>query len=158
MIDLTPEEKKVAEIIQKDIPIAPRPFRLVGEGIGLDEDSVLDIIIGFRDRGIIRKVGAILRHQPAGFVNNALILWAVPADRTDEVGMTLSSFPDVTHCYERQPPFEGKYSIFSMIHMKESNGKDLIQALMRATGITDVQILTSVEEFKKSSMEYFDDP
>ncbi len=158
MIDWSPAERKVAEIVQKDLPLAPRPYRRIAEAVGLDETAVLDILAGFRERGIIRKVGAILRHQPAGYDHNALILWAVPADRTDAVGRTLAGFPEVTHCYERRPPFLGKYTLFSMVHTRKNGQADLIAALKRAAGVDDVQVLASVEEFKKSSMEYFDEP
>ncbi|HAR98883.1 MAG TPA: Lrp/AsnC family transcriptional regulator [Syntrophus sp. (in: bacteria)] len=148
----------VAAILQKNIPLVKRPFRAIGERLGLAEADVLRIVRELKHEGVIRKVGAILRHQPAGYVHNALILWAVPDGRTDEVGHILAGFPDVTHCYERRPPFAGKYTLFSMVHMRENRQSELLDTLMQATGITDIQILTSVEEFKKSSMEYFDEP
>ena len=148
----------VAAILQKTIPLVKRPFRAIGERLGLAEADVLRIVRELKHEGVIRKVGAILRHQPAGYVHNALILWAVPDGRTDEVGRILAGFPDVTHCYERRPPFAGKYTLFSMVHMRENRRSELLDTLTRATGITDIQVLTSVEEFKKSSMEYFDEP
>jgi len=148
----------VAAILQKNIPLVKRPFRAIGERLGLAEADVLRIVRKLQREGVIRKVCAILRHQPAGYVHNALILWAVPDERTDEVGRILAGFPDVTHCYERRPPFAGKYTLFSMVHMRENRQAERLDTLTQATGITDIQILTSVEEFKKSSMEYFDEP
>jgi DNA-binding Lrp family transcriptional regulator len=147
----------VAAILQKNIPLVKRPFRAIGERLGLAEADVLRIVRKLQREGVIRKVCAILRHQPAGYVHNALILWAVPDERTDEVGRILAGFPDVTHCYERRPPFAGKYTLFSMVHMRENRQAERLDTLTQATGITDIQVLTSVEEFKKSSMEYFDE-
>ena len=108
-----------------------------------------------RERGLIRKFGAVVRHREAGFTGNAMVVWAVPEDRCEQVGQVLSSFPEITHCYERSPAFEGKYNLFSMIHLRQQDIEEKIEAISAATGIQDYLILTSEEEFKKSSMEYF---
>jgi hypothetical protein len=97
----------------------------------------------------------VVRHQKAGYTHNALLIWAVPPSRCDAVGTLLASYPEITHCYERMPPFEGKYTIFSMVHFGQDGGKALIKRLTDAVSIQDYKILTSEEEFKKSSMEYF---
>ena len=70
-------------------------------------------------QGVIRKFGAILRHQRAGITRNAMVIWAVPPDRTEEAGGVFASFREITHCYERRPPFEGRYNLFTMIHTAE---------------------------------------
>ncbi|MFA4915400.1 MAG: hypothetical protein WC560_01845 [Syntrophales bacterium] len=113
-------------------------------------------------KGLIRKFGAIVRHQKAGFNQNAMLLWAVPSSKIETVGNILASFPEITHCYQRTPAFSEKYNIFTMIHLRD-NKEDpqnneynlLIRKLSSATGIEDYLVLISEEEFKKSSMEYF---
>jgi DNA-binding Lrp family transcriptional regulator len=86
-----------------------------------------------------------------------MVIWAVPPDKCESVGNTLASFSEITHCYERVPPFEGKYNIFTMIHFKKENQESIIKRLSRAAGIKDFRVLTSEEEYKKNSMEYFTD-
>ena len=155
MTMLTQKEKQIATLIQGDISLSRRPFKHIGEQAGLGEQDVIRIVEGMMKRGVIRKFGAILRHQRAGFEQNAMLLWAVPPSMTETVGNILASFAEITHCYERTPPFAGKYNIFTMIHLKDNGYNSLLARLSSATGIEDYLVLASKEEFKKSSMEYF---
>ncbi|MCX5833658.1 MAG: Lrp/AsnC family transcriptional regulator, partial [Deltaproteobacteria bacterium] len=132
-----------------------RPFKKIAAAVCLEEKEILDIIHRLMEKGVIRKFGGVLRHQRAGFKRNAMILWAVPDERTAEAGKALSAFKEVTHCYERVPPFEGRYNLFSMVHFPAGDPADFIQQLSRAAGSTDYRVLESREEYKKSSMEYF---
>jgi DNA-binding Lrp family transcriptional regulator len=153
--NFTKQEKKVARSIQGDLPIDKRPFRNLGDLTGLAEEEVVRTVTGLIRKGYIRKFGAVIRHQKAGYTQNAMVVWAVPEHRRDETGKILASFPEVTHCYERTPLFEGKYAIFTMVHFRSGETKTVIQKLADATGIKDFKILISEEEYKKSSMEYF---
>jgi len=148
-------EDKVGEQVQGDIPITQRPYGQIGEEIGLTEQEVIEDIRNHLAKGTIRKFGAILRHRQAGYSRNAMVIWAVAAERAEEVGKILSAFKEVTHCYRRAPAFEGKYSLFTMIHFQDREIDDQIARLARAAGVEDYRILESLEEYKKSSMEYF---
>ena len=152
---LTDEERIIGRFIQRDIAMTRRPYQEIAAQTGMTEQEVLNRIRQMRDRGLIRKFGAVVRHREAGFTGNAMVVWAVPEDRCEQVGQVLSSFPEITHCYERSPAFEGKYNLFSMIHLRQQGIEEKIEAISAATGIQDYLILTSEEEFKKSSMEYF---
>ena len=93
--------------LQGDLPVEKRPFRAVASRAGVNEEAVLDAIGQLAQQGVIRKFGAILRHQRAGITRNAMVIWAVPPDRTEEAGSVFASFREITHCYERRPPFRG---------------------------------------------------
>jgi siroheme decarboxylase len=151
---LTDKEKKVAAYIQKDIPLVENPFAQAASELEIPEQEIIAITQDLMKKGIIRKFGAILRHQKAGYTRNLMVVWAVPEDRCDETGTLLSAFPQVTHCYRRTPAFEGKYNIFTMVHLQSENDT-IIDTLSRAAGIDDYKALSSEEEYKKSSMEYF---
>lgn len=151
---LDENEKKIAHLIQNDIPLVKRPFKYMGEQAGVSEEKALAITGSLRERGLIRKFGAILRHQQAGLTRNAMVVWAVPDEKIDAAGHALASFKEVTHCYERTPPFEGKYTLFSMVHCREGEEEIVLKKLSMAAGISDFKVLTSEEEYKKSSMEY----
>jgi DNA-binding Lrp family transcriptional regulator len=152
---LTDKERIIGRLIQRDIAMTRRPYREIADQVGMTEQEVLDGIRQMSEQGLIRKFGAVVRHREAGFTGNAMVVWAVPEDRCEQVGQVLSSFPEITHCYERSPAFEGKYNLFSMIHLQHPEIEKKIEAISAATGIRDYQILMSEEEFKKISMEYF---
>jgi DNA-binding Lrp family transcriptional regulator len=141
--------------LQGDLPVEKRPFRAVASRAGMNEEAVLDTIGTLVKQGVIRKFGAILRHQRAGITRNAMVVWAVPPERAEEAGNVFASFPEITHCYERRPPFEGRYNLFTMIHAGKGALEELIARISSKAGIGDYQVLESLEEFKKTSMEYF---
>jgi siroheme decarboxylase len=148
-------ELKISRYIQRDIKKTHRPFRGIADESGMSEQEVLDVIRQMMERGLIRKFAAIVRHREAGFTANAMIVWAVPENCCEQVGQMLSSFPEISHCYERYPALEGRYNIFTMLHLRDQNIEEKVKAISKASGIPDYRILMSEEEFKKSSMEYF---
>jgi DNA-binding Lrp family transcriptional regulator len=154
---LTEIEKKISRLIQQEIALEKRPFKDIAKKVGASEEQVLATIRGLMTKGTVRKFGAILRHQKAGFPHNAMVIWAVSQERIEFAGNALASFKEVTHCYERTPPFAGKYNVFTMVHFGEGNQESVMQKLSQKTGIKDFKVLTSIEEYKKSSMEYFTD-
>ena len=155
MESLTSKQKKVARLIQKDIPVTAFPFEETGNLCGLTGAEVLDTIRQLVKKGFIRKFGAILRHQKAGYKKNALVVWAAPAGQIQKAGEIFASFSFISHCYERKPAFKKKYNIFTMLHSNDENISLLINEAATATGIHDYLILESVQEYKKTSPEYF---
>jgi len=154
---LTLDEQKILQALQGDIPLHSHPFAGLGKALNLSEDAVIRIIQGLADRGILRKVGAVLRHREAGFTQNAMVVWSVPESRIEIAGKILASFPEVSHCYERTPSFEGKYNVFTMVHLKTPDILNRVREMAEAAELDDYQILTSETEYKKSSMVYFQD-
>jgi siroheme decarboxylase len=152
---LSPQEADVARMLQGDIPLAGRPFQRIAETVGLTEGAVLSLVRGLRKRGIIRKIGVIVRHQKVGYTHNVMVLWAVPPACAETAGKALSSFAEVTHCYERTPPFAGRYNLFAMVHFRNKADEALLREMATASGVADFRVLRSLEEFKKNSMEYF---
>ena len=149
-------DKKIISLTQGDIPLDERPFAVMAEKIGITEEEFLRRITDLKKRGIIRRFGATLRHQEAGYRSNAMVAWLVPEDRIEEVGKILAGFRGVTHCYERRPQKDWPYNLYTMIH--GSNREECYQMaerMSRKAQIKDFTLLFSEEEFKKTSMKYF---
>jgi DNA-binding Lrp family transcriptional regulator len=149
-------DKKVIALIQGDLPLDKRPFATMAKKIDLTEEEFLSRVKDLKRQGIVRRFGATLRHQEAGFSSNAMVAWVVPDDRVDEAGSILSKFPEVTHCYERRPQKDWQYNLYTMIH---GNNRDLCiqiaERMSQSIGIDQYVLLFSEKEFKKTSMEYF---
>ena len=154
MIDET--DKQVIALIQGDLPLTPTPFAVMAQKVGISEEAFLGRVERLRRRGILRRFGATLRHQEAGFSSNAMVAWVVPDDRINEVGETLAQFREVTHCYQRRPQKDWCYNVYTMIH---GNSRDecrrIAEGMSRAAGVHEYTLLFSEKEFKKTSMEYF---
>ena len=160
MVGMTDQERNVVRAVQGDIPLGGRPFATIGRKIGMEEAEVVGTLQRLQEKGCMRRFGAVLRHTRAGFSENAMVVWAVPEERCEEVGRFLAGYREISHCYERMPPFEGVYNLFTMIHLAgKTDGADRMASFVRevsiASGIGEYQVLRTRKEFKKSSMEYF---
>ena len=154
MIDET--DKRIIQLIQGDLPLDSRPFETMAEQIGITEEEMVERIKVLKEEGIIRRFGATLRHQEAGFSSNAMVAWVVPEERIEEVGKIMAGFRQVTHCYHRRPQKDLKFNLYTMVHGKDREACHLIAEKMSArAGIEDYVLLFSEKEYKKTSMAYF---
>ncbi len=153
--ELTDLEKRVALAIEGDVGVDRDIFEQIAARAGTDEAAVRSVIESLRRRGVLRRFGAVLRHQKAGFTENVLVVWAVPESKIEEAGAFAARCPEVTHCYERTPPLEGRYNLFTMVHGGVVPLAEIIDKLSSGIGVTDYLVLESEEEFKKASMIYF---
>ena len=153
---LSPEDKKIIRMIQGDLPVSPTPFGSLAKKAGIGEKEFLKRIRQFIRRGMIRRFGAILRHQIAGYRGNAMAVWSVPEEDIDRISRTMTSFPAVSHCYLRPEHSRWPYNLYTMIHGKSPEDcRKTARKMARETGIKNYRLLFSKREHKKSSMNYF---
>ena len=149
-------DKKIISQIQKDLPVHPQPFALMAKRIGISEEVFIERVKHLKQRGIIRRFGATLRHQEAGFKANAMIAWKAPEGIIRELGKTLARFREVSHCYHRAPKGDWPYNLYTMVHGGSRNEcREIAEHMSSTTGLTEYAVLFSEKEFKKTSMEYF---
>lgn len=150
-------DRKLMKILQGDIPLTIHPYRDISAELGIPEEEVLTRINGYIEKKYIRRLGATLRHQKAGFSANGMAVWKIPEEDRQRIGEIMASFREVSHCYERPTFPDWPYNIFTMLHGKSENEcRDTARRISDATGIKDFYILFSTQEFKKTSMVYFD--
>ena len=118
----------------------------------------------------MRRFGAVLRHQQAGFPCNAMVCFdvgsrlqapgtrietSVPID-VSAAGAILAANPHVSHCYER-PAFEGfPYNVYAMFHAQSDDElNQFVTEAAIALGNPKFAVLHSVRELKKTSYRYF---
>lgn len=150
------KEKKVIALIQGDIPIEQRPYQTLAKKAGMEEDEFISVLEDIRDRGIIRRYGATLRHQKSGFSTNAMVAWQVPEERIEDVGKKMAEFDFVSHCYRRDPQVDWPFNLYTMIHAKsDEDCEGKVKSMSEKSGVEDFSVLQSEKELKKISMEYF---
>jgi len=93
-------ERQLLGDFQRDFPLTPRPFAEIAARLGADETSVLDALKRLRDEGAVSRVGAVIAPHRAGA--STLAAMAVPPAHLEEVAALVSSYPEVTHNYERE--------------------------------------------------------
>ena len=149
-------DKKIINLLQKDLPLDSRPFELMADQIGITEEQFIDRVKDLVTRGIIRRFGATLYHQEAGFSSNAMVAWVVADKEMEKAGKAMAEFKEVTHCYQRKSQKNWKYTLYTMIHGDSIDEcYEIARRISLSTGVAEYILLFSEKEFKKTSMEYF---
>jgi DNA-binding Lrp family transcriptional regulator len=142
--------------LQKDLPIEPRPFDGWAKNIGITTEELLEAGRNMIKRKQMRRFSAVLNHRKAGFRFNGMGVWAVPAEKADEIGPKMGSFKAVSHCYLRPTYPDWPYSIFTMVHGRSlEECERVLQAIEDETGIKERATLYSTKEYKKTRVSYF---
>lgn len=153
---LTELEQRILCSIQKDIPLTQHPYAQMADNLNIDEETFLKALRGLCDRGIVRRFGATIKHQKSGFQANAMIAWQVKASDVDTAGKIMASFKQVSHCYHRTANHDWPYNLYTMVHAKdETSCRNIARRISEKTGVDNYTLLFSVEELKKTSMQYF---
>ncbi len=149
------QQMRAARLLQKDIPLVSRPFAQIAELSGMTQDELISWLKALSEKAVLRKFGAILRHQRAGYGQNALVTWALPPDGIEKTGAAFAKLAQVSHCYERSPSFLNRYNLFTMVHARDSEMASVLDHMSQIANSQDFLILESLEEYKKTSPEYF---
>jgi len=143
----------ILKAIPYDLPVSERPYQAIAQGAGVAEDEVLRALADFRARGLIRRIAAVLYHRRAAYAFNAMVVWKVDDGDEERAGKLMASYPEVSHCYEREKSGYWDYNLFTMIHGKTMAGcMDVVQRISKRTGIGTFEVFLSKREFKKTSL------
>ncbi len=97
---LTPLELKLLDRWQRDFPLESRPFAILASALAVEEATVLERLAAFRRRGLISRLGAVVRPNTAGA--STLAAMAVPPARLEAVAARVNAEPAVNHNYQRE--------------------------------------------------------
>ena len=155
-VTVTDAEKNAIREMQEDLPLVPRPFDPIAKRLGFTTEGLFALAKEFQDRRIMRRYSAVLHHRRSGFRANAMIVWKVPPERAEAVGIIMAGHQAVTHCYERPTFPDWPYTHFTMVHATTPEGcEEFNREISEATGITDRLVLYSTREYKKTRVRYF---
>lgn len=144
--------------IETDIPIETAPFKAMAREMGVTEDEVINRIKKAFDDGHIRRFGAVLDHNTAGYLYNSMLVWQLPEEKVDEVGKALAQKQCVSHCYRREVELHWPYNLYAMTHAKnEEEGSRFVNELKEIVGTispkNSFRELKTLKEFKKVSFK-----
>ncbi len=141
---------------QGDMPVVSEPYVPAAQRLGMGVGELLAHMEGMRERGLLRRVAAILFHRRAGFSANGMGVWKVPPERIMELGPRMASYRGISHCYQRPTYEDWPYSVFTMAHGRSKEECDaILDAIAEQTGIEERATLYSSTEFKKIRLLYF---
>jgi DNA-binding Lrp family transcriptional regulator len=158
-LDPQPYDERDIEVIkalQGDMPVVAEPYAPAAAKLGLDQEPFLDHLAGMQERGLLRRVAAILYHRRAGFSANGMGVWKVPEPDIYEIGRKMAAVRGISHCYQRPTYADWPYSVFTMAHGRSKEECDaILDSISEMTGIVERATLYSSTEFKKIRLLYF---
>ncbi|MDY0386337.1 MAG: AsnC family transcriptional regulator [Methanolobus sp.] len=146
-------DERIIKLTQNGIPIKRSPFADISIELGISEKEIIKRLEKMKQEEIIRRFGASIGHRDIGILANAMCVWNVADEMTDEVGTIMASFSEVTHCYERPRVPGWDYNLFTMVHSyTKEECYEIAAKISKATDIKDYKLLFSDREFKKTGV------
>ena len=139
------------QALENGLMIGPRPYAEIAGRIGMGEEDVIERLHALVERGVIRRLGLVVRHRELGYTANAMVVWDIGDDAVDEIGEMFSAIPFVTLCYRRdryRPQWP--YNLFCMIHGRDrATVHAQIEDLRSRAGHFPMDVLFSRRRFKQ---------
>ena len=157
--ELSADEKKAVIILQNDLPLEKKPFRILAErsGLNFDERKVMRIGEDLKKKGVLRRYSAVLKHTNAGYRANAMTAWKLNEINEIRIKQIFAAVSNISHLYIRTIyPGKWEHNLFAMLHARtEAELAEIIKKLEMKSGIKDYLVLRSLKEFKKKRVKYF---
>jgi DNA-binding Lrp family transcriptional regulator len=142
--DLDAMDRALLERMQAGVPLAPRPFATLGEGLGLMEEESLARVRRLKEAGVIRQIGAIFDTRHLGY-QSTLVAFHAPDGVLEEAAAQVSAHPGVSHNYARPH----HYNLwFTLAVPPGRDVEDEVGRLARQTGVDDWLNLPALRVFK----------
>ena len=152
----TPAEIECIRLLQRDLPLQPRPFEALARNTAVAVDELLTLAKAMLKRGQMRRFGAAIQPRKPGFSASAMGLWVVPKENADEYAAKLSQHRAVSHCYLRPTYDDWPYNIYTTVHGRSVDEcESIINDLAIDTGLTQKQALYPTKEYKKARISFF---
>lgn len=94
-------DSRILSLIQDDFPLTPRPYAEIGRRVGCSEEEAFQRILTMKRAGVIRRIGGSFDSRRLGYVTT-LVGMRVAEKDIERAAAFVSSFPEVTHNYQRE--------------------------------------------------------
>lgn len=155
-VPLTPAEIECIRLLQRDLPLQPRPFDVLAKNGTIGADELLATARSLQKRGQIRRFGAVVQPRKPGFSASAMAVWKVPEAQVEEIAARMSQNRAVSHCYLRPVYDDWPYNLYTIVHGRSVDEcESIVNDLAADSGIRDKQALYPTREYKKARITLF---
>lgn len=149
-------DRSIIVATQDGLPLAPDPYGVVADALGLPAELVIERLAAMQQDGIVRRIGVVPNHYALGYKFNGMTVWDVADDDVEEAGARMCALGFVSHCYQRPRRLpHWPYNLFAMIHARdEDKAEGLVAELAAALGPLDRghRVLFSTRILKKTGL------
>jgi DNA-binding Lrp family transcriptional regulator len=153
---LTALEIESVRLLQRDLPLQPRPFEVLARTNNVAADDLLSAAKSLLKRGYIRRYSAVVPLRKSGFAASAMGVWAVKGDGVDSIAVKMSQNKAVSHCYLRPVYDDWPYNLYTIVHGRSVDEcESIITDIAIDTGVHEKQALYPTREYKKARINLF---
>jgi len=129
-------DRALMHATQAGLPLVPEPYVAIGQTLGITGDEVMARLQAMRERGVLRRVGAVPNHYAIGWRANAMTVWDVDDASIDTLGQAVGTLSFVSHCYQRVRRLPcWPYNLFAMVHARtREEALPLIEGIVHLLG------------------------
>ncbi len=141
VIQLSTEDRSLIKIVEHGLPVVSRPYAAIAERLETTEQKIVKRLEHLIDIGAIKRYGVVVRHKELGYTANGMVVWNIPDDKVDEMGVCIGRYDCVTLSYRRPRCLpDWPYNLFTMVH-----GSDRKEVTKKVAEIVDSCSLEGVE-------------
>lgn len=137
-------DSRLLNMIQKEFPVCSQPYKELAERLGLRQEQVIEKIIGFKEKGLVRRIGGVFDPWGLGYQSTLVALEVLP-EKLEETAAGVNSYSEVTHNYQRNHRFN---LWFTLIAPGEERIQEIIQCLRDTPGVLNCMNLPFLKLFK----------
>jgi DNA-binding Lrp family transcriptional regulator len=122
---------RILAAVQQEFPLVVRPFRALGDKLGLDEDEVISRLENLEKDGLVRRIGPILDVRKLG-LTGVLVAVKVSEEEAQGVADVVDRYDEVSHNYLR--PNDSGYNMWFTVSAKENRIQEILAEISSETG------------------------
>lgn len=137
-------DRRLLNRMQKDFPLASRPFTVIGQQLGISEKDALERTRRLKEAGIIRQISAIFDSRSLGY-SSTLVAMNIADGQIDESAGRISEHQGVSHNYRR----DHNYNLWFTLTLPPGNDLEAeVSTLSQRAGARKTRILPALRLFK----------
>ena len=153
---LTDAEVEFVRLLQKDLPLQPRPFDVVAKNSGGSADEIITHAKEFFRTQRMRKFAATVVPRKGAFSATVMGVWSVPEKKVEAVGAQLAQHRAVSQCFLRPTYDDWPYNVFTTVHGRSVDECEaILKELSDQSGIHEMRALFPTKEFKRTRIDFF---
>ncbi|SMP54292.1 Lrp/AsnC family transcriptional regulator [Anoxynatronum buryatiense] len=125
-----PIDQQLLNLIQRDFPVASRPYQVLGDALGISESQAFQRVNRLRETGVIRRLGGVFDSRKLGYVST-LCAVSVPDHLIPQAAALINPLPGVTHHYQRDHAYNLWFTLIAPSDAKLSETLEQLEKDLR---------------------------
>jgi len=130
---------QILAAVQESFPLESRPYRALGEEIGISEEETIARVDRLKSGGLIRRIGPIIDLHRLGR-SGVLVALKVSEEEADQVSLLVNQYEEISHNYLR--PNTSGYNMWFTISAEDGRIREILSEIERQTGLPQLVLPT----------------